>query len=399
MLPLLANPRFSLNPHSRTHQYGWEAEAEVERAREAIATLIGAVPQEIIFTSGATESNNMVVKRVVAFSGRSGRFREAGPDGERKLPHIITSAVEHKCILDSCRAVAASGAATVTYLPVAKDGTVTAADVEAAMTEETVLVSLMAVNNETGVRTPLRDVGTLCRERGVYFHTDAAQAVGKLPIDVNGDMIDLMSISGHKLHGPKGVGVLYKRRRPRVRMDALISGGGQERGMRSGTLPAHLCAGMGEAARIAGEEMARDSAHVAALSARLLNGIRDRIPEIAVNGTVAEGQHYPGILNVSFAFVEGESLLMALKDVALSSGSACTSASLEPSYVLRALGVAEDMSHSSLRFGISRFTTVQEIDYTLDLVVRAVERLRAMSPLYELHLEGVDISTIEWNAH
>lgn len=372
------------NPHSRTHSYGWESEKAVEEAREHIANLIGADPKEIIFTSGATESNNMSIKGVARFFGRSG-----------KKKHIITTQTEHKCVLDSCRHLQDEGF-EITYLPVQSNGLIRMEDLEAAMKPETALVSVMSVNNEIGVIQPIAEIGKLCRKKKVFFHTDAAQAVGKIPIDVNAMNIDLMSISSHKIYGPKGIGACYVRRRPRVRLDPLITGGGQERGLRSGTLAPPLVAGFGEACRIAKEEMEYDSKRIKHLSDRLLNGL------LAMEHTTQNGDHkafYPGCVNVSFAYVEGESLLMALKDIALSSGSACTSASLEPSYVLRALGNSDESAHSSIRFGIGRFTTDAEIDYVLKAVEERVTFLRELSPLWELVQEGIDLNTIQWSQH
>ncbi|KAL1960611.1 hypothetical protein VTO42DRAFT_7190 [Malbranchea cinnamomea] len=383
MLPFLTG--LYGNPHSRTHAYGWETEKATETAREHVAKLIGADPKEIIFTSGATESNNMSIKGVARFFGRSG-----------KKKHIITTQTEHKCVLDSCRHLQDEGF-EVTYLPVQSSGLIRLEDLEAAIRPgETALVSVMTVNNEIGVIQPIKEIGAICRKHKVFFHTDAAQAVGKIPIDVNECNIDLMSISGHKIYGPKGVGACYVRRRPRVRLDPIITGGGQERGLRSGTLAPHLVVGLGEACRIAKEEMEYDTKHVTALSQRLLNGLLS-MEHTHQNGDPAH--HYPGCVNVSFAYVEGESLLMALKDVALSSGSACTSASLEPSYVLRAIGNSDENAHSSIRFGIGRFTTEKEIDYVLKAVKDRVGFLRELSPLWELVQEGVDLSTIEWSQH
>ncbi|KAL6053501.1 cysteine desulfurase [Balamuthia mandrillaris] len=382
MLPLYCDA-FG-NPHSRTHVYGWETLDIVEEAREQVADLIGAQSKEIIFTSGATESNNAVIKGVARFY-------------KPKKKHIITTVTEHKCVLDSCRNMEATEGVEVTYLPVQANGLIDLEQLRASIREDTALVSVMAVNNEIGVIQPLQEIGRICREHKIFFHTDAAQAVGKIPIDVNAMNIDLLSISGHKLYGPKGVGALYIRRKPRVRLAPIISGGGQERGLRSGTLPAPLVAGLGKACQVAKEEMERDARHVERLFWRLYNGLKERIPHIAVNGDL--DRRYHGNLNVSFAYVEGESLLMALKDIALSSGSACTSASLEPSYVLRALGVQEDMAHTSLRFGLGRFTTEKEVDYTVELCARHVQRLREMSPLWELVQEGVDLNTIQWTQH
>ncbi|KAI4867355.1 cysteine desulfurase [Hypoxylon rubiginosum] len=372
------------NPHSRTHAYGWESEKAVEEAREHIAKLIGAHAKEIIFTSGATESNNMSIKGVARFFGRSG-----------KKKHIVTSQTEHKCVLDSCRHLQDEGY-DVTYLPVQTNGLIDLKELEAAIRPETVIVSIMAVNNEIGVIQPLEEIGKLCREKKVFFHTDGAQAVGKIPLDVNAMNIDLMSISSHKIYGPKGIGACFVRRRPRVRLEPIISGGGQERGLRSGTLAPPLVVGFGEACRIAKEELAYDSKRIKALSDRLLKGLL-ALEHSTQNG--APNSFYPGCVNVSFAYVEGESLLMALKDIALSSGSACTSASLEPSYVLRALGNSDESAHSSIRFGIGRFTTEQEIDYVLKAVQERVTFLRELSPLWELVQEGIDLNTIEWSQH
>ncbi|KAL4900805.1 hypothetical protein BDW74DRAFT_161099 [Aspergillus multicolor] len=372
------------NPHSRTHAYGWESEKAVEQARGHIAKLIGADAKEIIFTSGATESNNMSIKGVARFFGRSG-----------KKKHIITSQTEHKCVLDSCRHLQDEGF-DVTYLPVQNNGLINLEDLEAAMRPDTALVSIMAVNNEIGVVQPLEEIGKLCRSKKVFFHTDAAQAVGKIPLDVNKMNIDLLSISSHKIYGPKGIGACYVRRRPRVRLEPIISGGGQERGLRSGTLAPHLVVGFGEACRVAAEDMEYDSKYITRLSKRLSDGL------LAMEHTSLNGdpeRRYPGCVNVSFAYVEGESLLMALKDIALSSGSACTSASLEPSYVLRALGSSDESAHSSIRFGIGRFTTEAEIDYVLKAVRERVDFLRELSPLWELVQEGIDLNTIEWSGH
>ncbi|KAI0032820.1 cysteine desulfurase NFS1 [Vararia minispora EC-137] len=371
------------NPHSRTHAYGWEAEKAVEDARKHVADLIGAESKDIIFTSGATEANNMAIKGVARFH-------------KEKKRHIITTQTEHKCVLDSCRKLQEEGF-DVTYLPVQKNGVVDLEVLEKAIRPDTALISIMTVNNETGVIQPIKEIGEIARKhRGVYFHTDAAQAIGKIPVDVNAMNVDLMSISGHKIYGPKGVGAAYVRRRPRVRLEPIISGGGQERGLRSGTLPAALAVGMGEAARIAKMEMKRDHARISELSQRLINGVNSRVEYVVRNGDI---NGYPGCVNLSFAYVEGESLLMALKDIALSSGSACTSASLEPSYVLRALGAAEDMAHSSLRFGIGRFTTEAEIDFVVEKIATTVQKLRDMSPLWEMVQEGIDISTINWSQH
>ena len=371
------------NPHSRTHAFGWESEAAVEKARKQVASLIGADSKEIIFTSGATESNNIALKGVA-------RFYKA------KKKHIITTQIEHKCVLDSCRALEAEGF-EITYLPVQKNGIVSIKLLQESLRSDTALVSIMTVNNEIGVRQPIEDIGKICRSKQVFFHTDAAQAVGKIPVNVNSMSIDLMSISGHKIYGPKGIGALYVRRRPRVRIEPPQSGGGQERGLRSGTVPTHLVVGFGAACEIAQSEMQYDHEYISKLSKRLLDKITSGITHVVRNGDPK--QSYPGCINLSFSFVEGESLLMALKDVALSSGSACTSASLEPSYVLRAIGAEDDLAHSSIRFGIGRFTTEAEVDYTADRVIKHVQRLRSMSPLWEMVEEGIDLKTIKWTQH
>ncbi|XP_060076404.1 cysteine desulfurase-like [Ylistrum balloti] len=371
------------NPHSRTHAYGWESEAAVEKARQQIATLIGADPREVVFTSGATESNNIAVKGV-------GRFYKS------KKKHIITTQTEHKCVLDSCRVLEAEGF-DVTYLPVLTNGLIDIQKLKDSIRPDTSLVSVMMVNNEIGVTQPVKEIGEICRANKIFFHTDAAQAVGKMPVNVNDMKVDLMSISGHKMYGPKGVGALYVRRRPRVRVDAPQSGGGQERGMRSGTVPTPLCVGLGAACEVSMQEMEYDHKRITALSNRLINRIQSALPQVVRNGDPERS--YPGCVNLSFAFVEGESLLMALKDVALSSGSACTSASLEPSYVLRAIGADEDLAHSSIRFGIGRFTTEEELDYTADKCIDHVTRLREMSPLWEMVQEGIDLKTIQWSQH
>lgn len=381
MLPYLTS--FYGNPHSRTHAYGWESEAAVELAREQIANLIGADPKEIIFTSGATESNNISIKGVARFYGE-------------KKKHIITTQTEHKCVLDSCRALEGEGF-KVTYLPVQTNGLICLEELERKIRPDTSLISIMAVNNEIGVRQPISEIGRLCRQKKIFFHTDAAQATGKIPLDVNAMNIDLMSISGHKIYGPKGIGALYVRRKPRVRLEALQSGGGQERGLRSGTVPTPLAVGIGKACDLALNEMEYDHKYVTKLSNRLLGRIMSNLTQVIRNGDPE--QTYPGCVNLSFAYVEGESLLMALKDVALSSGSACTSASLEPSYVLRAIGADEDLAHSSIRFGLGRFTTMAEVDYVTDKVIKHVTRLREMSPLWEMVQEGIDIKSIKWTQH
>ena len=371
------------NPHSRSHAYGWEAEEATEIARGHVARLINADPKEIIFTSGATEANNIALKGVGAF------YKD-------KKNHIITVATEHKCVLDSARHMELEGF-EVTYLPVEKNGLINLETLKAAIKPTTLLVSIMAVNNEIGVIQPMAEIGNITRERGVLFHTDAAQAFGKIPLDVEAMNIDLMSISGHKIYGPKGIGALFVRRRPRVRLEPLISGGGQERGMRSGTLPTPMVVGLGEAARLAKEEMQEETARIRYLSEKFLKAVMDDVPDVYLNGD--REQRWPGCINLSFAYIEGESMIMAIKNLAVSSGSACTSASLEPSYVLRSIGVGEDLAHTSIRFGIGRFTTEAEVDEAIKLVTGSIEKLRAMSPLWEMVQEGVDISKIEWAAH
>jgi cysteine desulfurase len=368
------------NPHSRSHSFGWESEAGIEQARSDIARLIGASEKEIIFTSGATESNNMAIKGV-------GRFYKD------KKNHIITVVTEHKCVLDSCRHLEKEGF-DVTYLPVQKDGLIDLEQLKAAIKDTTLLVSIMAINNEIGVIQPLKEIGALCRERGIFFHTDAAQAFGKIPLNVEELNIDLLSISGHKIYAPKGIGALYVRRRPRVRMDALINGGGQERGMRSGTVPTPLAVGLGKAAEIASKEMGEEAERIRRLSDRFTDAILDGVPDVYLNGH--REHRWPGNINVSFAYIEGESMIMAIKDLAVSSGSACTSASLEPSYVLRALGVSEELAHTSIRFGIGRFTTEAEVDAAIGIVKNSIDRLRDLSPLWEMAQQGIDISSIKW---
>jgi cysteine desulfurase len=371
------------NPHSKSHAYGWETEEAVDEARAQIAALIGADPREVIFTSGATESNNLAIKGAAYFWGEKKR-------------HIVTCQTEHKCVLDSCRHLEEEGF-RVTYLPVNTHGLIDLAQLEAALTDETVLVSLMAVNNEIGVIHPLAEIGRLCRARGIYFHTDAAQGVGKIAIDVNAMNIDLLSISGHKIYGPKGIGALYVRRKPRVRLEPLINGGGQERGLRSGTLSPALCVGLGEACRLAGLEQEVERARITELSRYFEKKITQALPYVFLNGDAV--QRVPHNLNLSFAYVEGEGLMMGIKNIAVSSGSACTSSSLESSYVLRALGVPEDLSHTSLRLSLGRFTTREELDEAAVHIIRSVNRLREMSPLYEMAQEGIDIQAIEWAAH
>ncbi len=371
------------NPHSRNHEHGWEAEEGVEKARQQIADLIAADEREIVFTSGATESNNLAIAGVARF------YRE-------KKDHIITLVTEHKCVLDTCRYLEMEGF-KVTYLPVQQNGLLDLELLKSAITDRTAIVSVMAANNEIGVIQPLTEIGAICRSRGVLFHTDCAQAFGKIPLDVNAMKIDLMSISGHKIYGPKGIGALYVRRKPRVRLVPLIHGGGQERGFRSGTLPTPLCVGLGAAAEIAKREMAEENVKLTKLRDRFYKSVTERLPEVFLNGDFE--QRLPGNLNISFAYVEGEGLMMGIKDLSVSSGSACTSASLEPSYVLRALGVEEELAHTSLRIGFGRFTTEAEVDYAADRIVEAVQKLRAMSPLWEMAQEGIDIKSIKWAAH
>jgi cysteine desulfurase len=372
------------NAASRSHAYGWEGEAAVEEAREQIAALLGATPKEIIFTSGATESSNLAIK------GVAGMYKKKGN-------HVITQVTEHKATLDTCKRLERDGF-QVTYLPVDKYGQVHAEQVREALTDKTILVTIMAANNEIGTLMPIKSIGRLCKEKGVLFHTDAVQAVGKVPVDVEDMGIDLLSLSAHKVYGPKGCGALYVRKKdPRVRLEPQIDGGGHERGMRSGTLAVPLIAGFGAACDIARREMPEESKRTFELRERLRKGIMDRLPESYLNGHPTE--RLPGNANISFAYVEGEGLMMGIKDVAVSSGSACTSASLEPSYVLRALGVGDELAHSSIRFGVGRFNTREEIDFVADLVVREVNRLREMSPLFEMAQQGVDLKSIQWAAH
>ncbi|WP_299581988.1 IscS subfamily cysteine desulfurase [uncultured Microbulbifer sp.] len=370
------------NPASRSHLYGWKAEEAVENARRQVAELINADPREIVWTSGATESDNLGIKGAAHFYQGRGK-------------HIITSKIEHKAVLDTCRQLEREGF-EVTYLNPGKDGLVTPQQLEEALREDTILVSLMHVNNEIGVINDIAAIGELCRSRKVIFHVDAAQSAGKLAIDLQEMKVDLMSFSAHKIYGPKGIGALYVRRKPRVRLEAQMHGGGHERGMRSGTLPTHQIVGMGEAFRIAKEEMAEESTRLVALRNRFWDLIKD-MEEVHINGSAE--QRIPGNLNVSFAFVEGESLIMSLRDLAISSGSACTSASLEPSYVLRALGVNDELAHSSLRFSFGRFTSEQDVDTAAAAVRKAVEKLRELSPLWDMYKDGVDLNKIEWAAH
>ncbi|HVK08797.1 MAG TPA: IscS subfamily cysteine desulfurase [Gemmataceae bacterium] len=372
------------NAASRSHAFGWEAEAAVEQAREQIGALIGASAKEIIFTSGATEANNLAIKGVAQMYRKKGN-------------HVITQVTEHKAVLDPCKRLEKEGF-QVTYLPVDRYGQVSAEQVRAALTDKTILVSIMAANNEIGTLQPVKAIGKVCKEKGVLFHTDAVQAVGKVAVHVEEMGIDLLSMTAHKLYGPKGIGALYVRKKdPRVRLEPQIDGGGHERGMRSGTLPVPNIVAFGTACEIAHREMVEESKRVYRLRERLRKGIMDKLPESYLNGHPDE--RLPGNANISFAYVEGEGLMMGIKDVAVSSGSACTSASLEPSYVLRALGVGDELAHSSIRFGLGRFSTDEEVDYVVDLVVREVSRLREMSPLYEMAQQGIDLKSIEWAAH
>lgn len=370
------------NPASRSHRFGWQAEEAVDLARNQVADLIGADPREIVFTSGATESNNLAIKGVAHFYASKGK-------------HIITSKTEHKAVLDTCRQLEREGF-EVTYLEPMPNGLFTIEMIENAMRNDTILVSIMHVNNEIGVVQNIAAIGDLCRSRKILLHVDAVQSVGKIPVDVEALKVDLLSVSAHKVYGPKGIGALFVRRKPRVRLEAQMHGGGHERGMRSGTLPTHQIVGMGEAFRIAKEEMVSEGERILALRQRLWNGIKD-IEAVYINGDL--DQRVPGNLNVSFAYVEGESLIMALKDLAVSSGSACTSASLEPSYVLRALGLNDELAHSSIRFSMGRFTTEEEIDYAVKLIRDSIGRLREMSPLWEMYKDGVDLNTVEWAHH
>ena len=370
------------NPASSSHSFGWAAEDAVNEARANVAALLNANPKEIVFTSGATESDNLAVKGVAHFYQKKGK-------------HIITSKTEHKAVLDSCRQLEREGF-EVTYLTPEPNGIIPLKTIEDAMRDDTILVSIMHVNNETGIIQDIAAIGELCREKGIIFHVDAAQSAGKVEIDVEAMKVDLISVSAHKIYGPKGIGALYVRRKPRIRLEAQMHGGGHERGMRSGTLATHQIAGMGEAFRIAKEEMNKDREHIVALRDRMWEGVKD-MEEVYINGDMELG--IPGIFNVSYNFVEGESLMMSLKDLAISSGSACTSASLEPSYVLRALGRNDELAHSSLRFSIGRFTKEEEIDYAVVEVRKAVEKLRELSPLWDMFKDGIDLDSVQWAAH
>jgi cysteine desulfurase len=369
------------NAASRNHSFGWAGEEAVENARGQVASLIGATPKEIIFTSGATESDNLMIKGVAEM------YREKGN-------HIITQAIEHKAVLDTCKRLEKYGY-EVTYLPVRRDGRVDPEDVRKAITPKTILITIMYANNEIGVVNPIQEIGKIAKEHGIIFAVDGVQAVGKIPVDVQKDNIDLLAISGHKIYGPKGVGALYVRRRnPRVQLSAVIDGGGHERGMRSGTLNVPGIVGLGKACEVAQQETAAESARLLALRERLRKGLEAKLDEVFINGSMEH--RLPNNLNMSFAYVEGESLLMGINDIAVSSGSACTSATLEPSYVLKALGVGEDLAHTSIRFGLGRFNTEEEVDYVIDKMVRVVSKLRELSPLYEMAKEGIDISKVKW---
>nr|WP_297352074.1 IscS subfamily cysteine desulfurase [uncultured Caldimonas sp.] len=370
------------NPASRSHAWGWEAEAAVEKAREQVAQLIGADPREIVWTSGATESNNLALKGAAHFYKSKGK-------------HLVTVKTEHKAVLDTCRELERQGF-EVTYLDVQEDGLLDLERLKAALRPDTILVSVMFVNNEIGVIQDIPAIGAICRERGIIFHVDGAQATGKVEIDLSKLPVDLMSLASHKTYGPKGIGALYVRRKPRVRLEAQMHGGGHERGMRSGTLPTHQIVGMGEAFRIAWEEMGTETERIRMLQQRLLNGLKD-IEQVFINGHLE--RRVPHNVNASFNFVEGESLIMGIKGIAVSSGSACTSASLEPSYVLRALGRSDELAHSSLRMTIGRFTTEEEIDYAISTLKERVAKLRELSPLWEMYKDGVDLNTIQWTAH
>jgi cysteine desulfurase len=371
------------NAASRSHVFGWTAERAVDQAREQVGALIGASGKEIVWTSGATESDNLAIKGAAEFHKDRGN-------------HIITSQTEHKAVLDTCKRLEKEGF-DVTYLGVEKDGRVTAEAVRAAMTDKTILVSIMLANNEIGTVNPVDEIGAVVKERGALFHIDAVQGVGKIPFDVNVARADLVSLSAHKMYGPKGLGALYVRRKPRVRITAQIDGGGHERGMRSGTLNVPGIVGFGKAAEIARVEMPAEAARLLALRERLRRGIQGKVDFTFINGSLEH--RLPGNLNISFAYVEGEAMMMGLKEIAVSSGSACTSASLEPSYVLRAVGVEEELAHTSIRFGLGRFNTEEEVDFVIDLVANKVKKLRELSPLYEMAQEGIDLKSIQWAAH
>ncbi|WWP01034.1 MAG: IscS subfamily cysteine desulfurase [Candidatus Dasytiphilus stammeri] len=379
MMLYMTNDGIFGNAASRSHRFGWQAEEAVDIARNQIAELIGADPREIIFTSGATESDNLAIKGTAGFYQKKGK-------------HIITSKIEHKAVLDTCRQLEGEGF-EVTYLYPDKSGIIDLKFLEKAIRHNTILVSIMHVNNEIGTIQDIASIGKLCRQHNIFYHVDGTQSVGKLPINLKKINVDLLSFSAHKIYGPKGIGVLYVRRKPRVRLEAQIHGGGHERGIRSGTLPVHQIVGMGEACRIANEEIKIENQRLSKLRNYLWDGLQN-IEEVYLNGSLEHS--VPNILNVSFNYVEGESLMMALKDLAVSSGSACTSASLEPSYVLRSLGMNDELAHSSIRFSIGRFTTIEEIDYTISLVRKSISKLRELSPLWEMHKDGIDLKSINW---
>ena len=373
------------NAASRNHPFGWKAEEAVDKARHQIASIIGASDKEIIFTSGATESDNLAILGVAEM------YKDKGN-------HIITCVTEHKAVIDPCKHLEETGQCTVTWLPVDKFGQIRLDDLRAAITDKTILISIMHANNEIGTLQPIAEIGKIAHEKGILFHTDAVQSVGRVPVNVDSMNIDLLSLSAHKIYGPKGIGALYVRRRnPRVRLSPIVFGGGHERGMRSGTLNVPGIVGFGEACEIAQREMATESERVKNLRERLHSGLKAKLDELYLNGHPIE--RLPGNLNISFAFVEGEALMMGIKELAVSSGSACTSASLEPSYVLRATGVTEDLAHTSIRFGLGRFTTEAEVDYAIDRTIKEVQRLRDMSPLYEMVKEGIDLSSVQWSGH
>jgi len=382
MMQYMTNEGHFGNPASRSHKFGWQAEEAVDIARNQIADLINADPREIVFTSGATESNNLAIKGAANFYNKKGK-------------HIITCKTEHKAVLDTCRELERQGF-EVTYLDPEDNGLIDLNKLNEAMRDDTILVTIMQINNEIGVIQDINEIGEMCRARKIVFHVDGAQSVGKIHIDMQLLKVDLLSISAHKFYGPKGIGALYVSRKPRIRLEAQTHGGGHERGMRSGTLATHQIVGMGEACRLAKEEITQDIAHVTTMRDRLWAGLNS-MEQVFINGDI--DKRYPGNLNVSFNFVEGESLIMALKDLAVSSGSACTSASLEPSYVLRALGLNDEMAHSSIRFSFGRFTTVEEIDYAINLIKNAIGHLRDMSPLWEMFKDGIDLDSIEWAGH
>jgi cysteine desulfurase len=379
------------NPGSRNHSFGWEAEAGVDEARQQVAALLGADEKEVIFTSGATESNNLAIR------GAALMYEKAPAGSGKSRGHVVTGTIEHKAVLDPCKRLQKEGF-DATFIEPPKDGIYTAEMVRAALREDTVLVSIMWANNEIGTINRIREIGAVCKERGIIFHTDATQWAGKMPVDTEKDNVDLLSMSGHKIYGPKGVGALYvRRRRPRVRLNSLVDGGGQERGYRSGTLNVPGIVGLGKACEIARAEMERDGERLLGLRKRLEVGVTSKLDNCAINGHAE--QRLPHLTNISFGFVEGESLMMAVKEIACSSGSACTSASLEPSYVLKGLGVGDELAHSSLRLSLGRWSTQEQVDYAVEKIVASVRKLRELSPLYDMHKEGIDLSKVEWAHH